>query len=225
MTGDIIVYGDPHGEWAPLLNTCAADPPVCVILLGDCGLTSPLRKTICKVFEAGIGVRWIPGNHDTDTIDDFDRLWSDYPEGNLHGRSEMIGGMRVAGLGGIFKKRVWYPRFDRGNPLHDTRKGYMAHLQRSDHWRGGLPLRLRDAVFPEDVRGFGEARVDILVTHEAPSAHRHGFLGIDVAAHLCRARLIVHGHHHDSYEGLLPDGARVRGLGKAEVLRIKPGDT
>ncbi len=63
-------------------------------------------------------------------------------------------------------------------------------------------------------------RADVLVTHEAPSCHKHGFAGIDVAAAACRARLVVHGHHHATYDGVLPGGVRVKGLGKAEVLRI-----
>jgi hypothetical protein len=59
-------------------------------------------------------------------------------------------------------------------------------------------------------------RCDILVTHEAPTSHPHGFAPIDALAEACGARLIVHGHHHQSYEAVLASGIRVRGLGLAE---------
>ena len=43
------------------------------------------------------------------------------------------------------------------------------------------------------------------------------FYRIDGAAALCRPKLVVHGHHHESYRGVLADGTRVRGLAKAKV--------
>jgi len=54
------------------------------------------------------------------------------------------------------------------------------------------------------------------VTHEAPSCHRHGYAVIDDLAAAGGAKLIVHGHHHDSYTATLPNGIPVRGLGLAE---------
>ncbi len=223
MTG-VIVYGDPHGEWRPLLAACQDEPPEAVILIGDCGLDVPLRKQLERVFGAGIDVKWIPGNHDTDTPEDYDRLWGDHPEGNLHARSFSAAGIEIAGLGGVFKAKVWYPRQCAAEPVHATRRDLMRRLARTERWRDGLPLSARDAVFPEDVLALGRVRVDVLVTHEAPSNHRHGFVGIDEAAALCRAKLVVHGHHHESLSGELPGGVRVIGLAKAEVLRLHKVD-
>ena len=100
----------------------------------------------------------------------------------------------------------------------------LRHVPRAERWRGGLPLAERATIFPEDVRALTDMRVDVLVTHEAPSTHRHGFVGIDIAAAACRARLVVHGHHHESVEGTLPDGTPVRGLARAEVLRLRAED-
>ena len=85
-------------------------------------------------------------------------------------------------------------------------------------------MHVRDAIFPEDVQALLGLRADVLVTHEAPSCHRHGFVGIDQAAALCRARMVVHGHHHESYQGTLPSGVPVRGLGKADVFRLRRED-
>ncbi len=217
----VIFYGDPHGEWEPLRVACRDERPDAVVILGDCDLDQPLRTQLASVFEAGIPVHWIPGNHDTDKVEYFDHLWGDCPEGNLHARCCLFGGLAVAGLGGVFKGRIWLPRHELAEPLHASCKAYLRRLPRQKLWRGGLPLAMRDAIFPEDVDALRNRRADVLVTHEAPSCHRHGFVGIDLAAAQCRARLIVHGHHHESYEGVLPSGTPVRGLAKAEVFRLR----
>jgi predicted phosphodiesterase len=224
MSGDVIIYGDPHGEWRPLLQACQNDKPDGVVILGDSDLAAPFREQLKLLFDAGIRVRWIPGNHDCDNEVWHDRLWGDYPEGNLHGRWAQLGDLIVAGLGGIFKERIWYPRYEVADPAYPDCRSYLKSLKRTERWRGGLPLHVRDAIFPEDVRALSGLRADVLVTHEAPSCHRHGFVGIDQAAALCRARLVVHGHHHESYQGTLSSGVPVYGLRKAEVFRLRRKD-
>jgi len=216
----ILIYGDPHGEWRPLLDACAAEAPAAVIILGDCDLAAPLHEQIAPVFEAGIDVRWIPGNHDARTSAAYDRLWGDHPDGNLHATAADIGGVAVAGLGGVFKQRVWYPRAEEAEPHFTDRGAYLRQVKPAERWRAGLPLSARDAIFPEDVAALSRIRADVLVTHEAPSCHKYGFAGIDAAVAACRARLVVHGHHHANYDGVLPGGVRVKGLGKAEVFRV-----
>ena len=76
----------------------------------------------------------------------------------------------------------------------------------------------------EDVWALRGLHVSVLITHEAPSCHCYGFIGIDIAAKACAARLIVHGHHHETNEAVLPDSTRVRGVARAEVLRLRPED-
>lgn len=223
MSG-VIVYGDPHGDWRPLLRACREDPPEGVVIVGDCDLAVPLRQQLAPLFEAGIRVRWIPGNHDKDSVEWHDRLFEDYPEGNLHGHWCSLGGMIFAGLGGVFKERIWYPRVEDEVVMFESRTDYLRSLPRSDRWRGGLPLRMRDTIFPEDIDSLSKIRADVLITHEAPTTHRHGFIGVDDAARVCRARLVVHGHHHESIHGVLPGGVEVRGLAKAEVFRVQRED-
>ena len=62
-----------------------------------------------------------------------------------------------------------------------------------------------------------QQRFDVLISHEAPSSHRHGFVAIDGLAEDSGARLIVHGHHHESYAAKLANGIDVRGLAVAET--------
>lgn len=217
---DVLFYGDPHGEWRPLLRACAEKPPAAVVIVGDCDLEMPLRQQIKPVFLAGIPVQWIPGNHDVDSVEWHDRLWADHPDGNLHAGWASLGGMTVAGLGGIFKERIWYPRVAKAVPVYPDRRAYLRQVKAAERWRGGLPLSARAAIFPEDAAAVGKLRADVLVTHEAPTSHRHGFVGIDAVAVACRATFVVHGHHHDSYDRQLATGAWVKGLAKAEVFRL-----
>ena len=224
MTGGVIFYGDPHGLWEPLLWACVAEPPDAVVLLGDCCLARPLREQLAPIYEAAIPIRWIPGNHDVDAVEWHDRLWVDHPQENLHARWENLGGLLVGGLGGVFKGRVWFPQVEPTEPVHATRRECLRRTRVGDRWRSGLPLHLRDAIFSEDVAALEGLRLDVLATHEAPTSHHHGFVGIDAAAAACRAKVVVHGHHHESYEGRLVDGTRVRGVALAEVFRLRRGD-
>ena len=148
MSGGVIIYGDPHGEWRPLLRACEEERPDDVVILGDCDLALPLWPQIKPVFDAGIRVRWIPGNHDADNTEWHDRLWGDYLDGNLHARCGGVGGLIAAGLGGVFKERVWYPRFEMARPTYRSQRDYLRHLPSGDRWRGGLPLRVRGCHLP-----------------------------------------------------------------------------
>ena len=68
---------------------------------------------------------------------------------------------------------------------------------------------------PEGALILGDCDLAMPVPHQAA-------IGIDRVARACRVRLVVHGHHHGSHDGRLPDGTRVRGLAIAEVFRVGP---
>ena len=60
-----LYYGDPHGEWRPLLRAAQSlQSGDTVIILGDCDLEQPIKIVLAPLFEHGIRVLWIPGNHD-----------------------------------------------------------------------------------------------------------------------------------------------------------------
>jgi predicted phosphodiesterase len=212
----IIVAGDPHGNFAPILRACAAGAPGTLILLGDCELRVPLRRQLAPLFIAGWTVCWILGNKDAETEAAFDNLAVDFPEGDIGARVIEADGVRIAGLGGVFKPRIWCPDPD-DPPGFATRREFLASLDAREHWRGGLPLWHRDSIFPEDFARLAQLRFDVLISHEAPSSHRHGFAVIDRLAEAAAARLIVHGHHHQSYVATLANGIAVRGLAIAET--------
>jgi predicted phosphodiesterase len=217
----ILFAGDPHRNFAPIIRACLALPPATLILLGDLDCQRPLRQEFASVMVAGWRVLWILGNHDCETEAAYDNLVGDHPDGDLGFRVIEINGCRIAGLPGVFKPSVWYPRLDDGAqqiepPRFHNRSEFLAAQPKPRWWRGGLPLWHRDSIFPDDVYRLAQQRFDILVTHEAPSCHRHGFTVIDDLAAAGHASLIVHGHHHDSYTATLLNGITVRGLGPAE---------
>ena len=166
-------------------------------------------------------VAYLYGNHEKDLPEFWDNLVGDHPGGLLHARVRRLGPYEVAGVAGVFKRRIWLPP---AAPLFDGRAAYLRRLAHHERWRLGLPLRQRDAIFPEDFRALAGRRADILVAHEAPSTHPHGFAALDDLARALRVRLVVHGHHHTSMTGMTADGIAVIGLGKAEVLRLSAGD-
>lgn len=208
----ILFAGDPHRNFVPILRGCAQSTPGTLILLGDCDCPAPLDRIFAPAIKSGWDVRWILGNHDTETEAAYDNLTQS--QGDLGWQVATIHGLRLAGLPGVFKPRVWQPAEP---PLFHDRAEFQVSLPPHQHWRGGLPLFHRDTIFPEDFDRLAAQRYDILVSHEAPSSHPHGHAVIDALAQASGAWLIVHGHHHQSYEATLPNGIRVRGLGLAET--------
>ncbi len=218
--GGILFYGDPHGKWRPLYEAAERYNPCAVVILGDVDCESmSLAQCLAPIMKQGRKVRWVHGNHDSDSVAQFDLTHGSYGQHNLSSRWEELGGVIVAGLGGVFKESVWYPRF-RDHPDPGAKADNPTQMIRSTpskgRFRSGLPIHLRDAIFPSHVRVFDGIRADILVCHEAPTTHRNGFAEIDRLAVNLGARLIVHGHHHESLRGLTLEGIPVRGLAKAE---------
>lgn len=224
--GPILFYGDPHEQWEPLVDVVlySRPRPAAVVILGDCGLDVPLRRKLAAIWDLVPAWHWIIGNHDVDSLAGYEFLADSHPEGDIGGRIVHPGGVAVAGLGGVYAGSIWSPRFGGTRdapPACQSRKDYLRQVKPADRFRNGLPLKRRATIFPEDHHALRRGRADVLVTHEAPSSHEHGFAGIDELAHAMRVRLVVHGHHHHSYEGRTADGIPVRGLGIAEPFLFK----
>ncbi len=213
----ILFYGDPHGRWQPLLDEYARHPAKAVVLLGDCELSAPLAETLKPISTDGCPIHWIYGNHDNHTENQWDNLTS-APSG-LHGRVTDVAGLRLAGLGGNYAAKIWYPKVGNEEPRLRTRREFLKSLPRSGRPGTELPLERRALIFSEDHDALKRLRADVLVCHEAPTSHPHGFGGIDELAKAMRVRLVVHGHHHVGYRGASQDGIEVRGLGIAECWR------
>lgn len=221
----LLFAGDTHGHLDHLQCLPEALQTAPIIHLGD---AAPLGGPVSEVLPPEVADRFwfIPGNHDFDKREYMEELlFGGLEERNLHGRVVEINGLRVAGLGGVFKQRVWDGRG--GTPTFPGRQSYLDHLPKKD--RGSLPLSIADAIWHEDVFNLMKQQADVLVTHEAPSCHRFGFSALDELAKAMRVKLLVHGHHHEYYQTEINQGqTRVMGVGLRGVcdlsgLCIVPG--
>lgn len=191
----ILFAGDPHGNYDhlyPILQQQTED--VALVILGDLQLTTP--EALDKLSKY-CDIWFIHGNHDSKTVAAFDSIWnSDWKERNIHGKVVEIQGIRIAGIGGVFRGHIWMPPnrpmfFD---PIH-----FCQYTPQERIWRGGLPLRHRSSIFPSDFEALENETADILITHEAPRPHPQGFSAINKLAKKLGANKIFHGHHHENF--------------------------
>lgn len=218
---NVFFCGDPHGEFETIVDAVHRHRPDAVVLAGDIQAKRPLEQELASILPL-TDIWWIPGNHDTDSDADFDNLFaSKLARKNLHGRVVAIAGIRIAGLGGIFRRQVWMPP---ESPHFVDELDYLAHCGKGNHWRGGLPRRHRSTIFPSTYNTLLTQSADVLVTHEAPSCHLHGFSQIDALMDALGASHVFHGHHHETL--VYPGRAawRAFGLGERAVMTID-GDT
>lgn len=189
----IFFCGDPHGHFDHIVEAVNTHRPVAVVLLGDLQPQEPLEQALKLVLDR-TEVWWIHGNHDTDSDTDYDHLFgSTLADRNLHGRVVEIAGVRIAGLGGIFRGQIWPAP---GQPRYPSAEAFLARSGKGARWRGGLPRKHHSTIFPDVYQVLLEEQADILVTHEAPSCHRHGFREIDELAISLGVKTAFHGHHH-----------------------------
>lgn len=215
------LFGDPHGDYSETLRVSRGDVAPFSVFLGDFDLARPLDIELSPLTQAGSEVWFVRGNHETDTVAWYDNVYSSTLAGrDFSSRVVDMGGLRVAGLGGVFRGAIWHPVLSPGEPKYLSRKDFVKR-NGGNLWRGGLPRKHRSSIFPEDFDILAKQSADILVTHEAPSSHRFGFREIDRLAEHMGARLIVHGHHHEPYDGRLQNGIRVIGMGQADYRRIE----
>ncbi len=222
----LVFIGDVHQNWHHVEAGLAALPqkPRAAILLGDIQCDRPLDELAAPLLAAGVAVHWIHGNHDNDGGPE---MWANLADparnprtaaGALHGRVREIEGVRIAGLGGTFRPRVWAPpapprlhgRVELVDDLATLGSGYgpgqIAALRHS---------LSTAAIWPEDIAALTALKADILVTHEAPSSHPAGNAVMDALARAMGARMIVHGHHHVASHAEAHDGLRVMGVASA----------
>jgi predicted phosphodiesterase len=222
----IVFIGDIHQHWRHVDAGLAAlpAPPRAAILLGDIQCDRPLDHLAAPLLSRGIEVHWIHGNHDNDGGPE---MWANLvaPDRNpltapgaLHARVTTIQGIRVAGLGGTFRPRVWLPpsppKLTHRHQLTDD----LARLGPAygPAQRAALAHSLTTAaIWHEDVETLASQKADILVTHEAPSSHPAGNAVMDDLARRMGARMIVHGHHHVVSHARAHDGLTVLGVASA----------
>jgi len=211
-TSQIFFCGDTHGHFDHVITAVLEHHPAALVFVGDMQAQHPLDEILQPILNL-TSIWWIPGNHDTDSDADYDHLFgSALADRNLHGRVVEVAGVRLAGLGGIFRGQVWLPP----KPArYASSSAFAAQCGKGNLWRGGLPRKHRSSIFPADYAHLASQQADILVTHEAPSCHLHGFAAIDELARSLSVSLTIHGHHHDQ-----PDYTSERGRLGFEALSV-----
>ncbi len=212
----ILFAGDPHGNFNPLITAVHKHHPKAVILLGDYDLKKPLQDYL-RVIMDKTQVWWIPGNHDFEPALHYQNLFtSQLANQGLHLKVIEIAGLRIAGLGGIFLGRVWYPPKE---PKWQNKQHFLTgtHTNRTPP---RLSLKYESAIWPDEWKELKKLKADILVTHEAPRSHRHGFIAIDQLAEAMGVRKVFHGHLHEHYAAKIRKEIQVFGVGDAKVADL-----
>ncbi|MGJ7594312.1 metallophosphoesterase [Variovorax sp. ZT5P30] len=214
----LMFFGDPHGDFEPVITAVERFRPEAIVLLGDLQARQPLHIELQSIRDI-TEVHWIPGNHDSDSVAYHDHVWhSELADRNLHGRVVSVAGYNVAGLGGIFRSKIWDPRRPIKEAAFQSSDAMRQAMKPEERWRDSISLKHRSSIFPVEYQQLlRSGPADILVTHEAPSAHPHGWRVIDELAEKLGVLFVVHGHHHQNInyagEGLMPSSAPFRAFG------------
>jgi predicted phosphodiesterase len=248
----ILFLGDVHSHFDHVEKAIdtAKIKPKAVVFLGDVEAPIPFEDCIEGILKRDVEVYWIRGNHDTDTDENWSNLHGSMDR-NIDGRIVAVDGLRIAGLGGVFRGEVWHPEVDSGKPTHRNYAEYerwirsnrnlkqrltkkdLVQLQavpEQKHWaanvldasRTGKLLKHRSTIWPDTYEKLADMRADILLTHEAPSCHPHGFETIDLLARQMGVRAAFHGHHHDCLDYIDAMGFRAYGVGFCGITSFDP---
>jgi predicted phosphodiesterase len=232
----IFFCGDNHSHFKHIVEAVREHQPDAIVLLGDIEARQPLEMELAPIL-GKTEIRFIHGNHDTDTEENWRYLaHSRLGHLNLHARVETVAGVRIAGLGGIFRGKVWRPWETKYFDTYEALSKDVEQRQLEDQWskqRAETTLLTNSStIFPAVYDALSKLRADVLVVHEAPSCHPHGFDAIDLLAQSIGAKTVFHGHHHDrldyrsSFDKL---GFRTYGVGFCGITDLEgnvvlPGD-
>jgi len=211
----ILFAGDPHGNFQPLIEAVRAHQPEAVVLLGDYDLENPLEEYLAEIMDK-TQVWWIAGNHDFQSLSKYENLFhSALADNGLHLKVTEVAGLRVAGLSGIFLGRIWYPP----NPPKWLSKQHYMHNQHIAV-QSDMTLKCKSAIWHDEVEALKSLKADILVSHEAPRSHRHGFSVIGELAEAMGAKMVFHGHLHENYTCTIRKGIKVIGVADKTVANL-----
>jgi predicted phosphodiesterase len=236
MRNETIMYcGDTHGSLRHLIDAVGRCQPMAIVLLGDIEASRPLDVELAAI--APEKIWFVHGNHDTDSAQNWNHLWgSKLADRNVHGRVVTLpNGLRLAGLGGVFRGSVWDPRLP-VDPRYQDREEHAKVTPVQDRWQGSVQRRHWSTIYPRELNDLSDLRADILVTHEAPGHHPNGFKLLDTLAQSMQVKLSVHGHQHDrldsshcwEQQGFMSFGVGLRGISAIDmngnVSVVVPGE-
>ncbi len=91
---------------------------------------------------------------------------------NIAGKVIELDGVRIAGLGGVFRGSIWNPKQEDTWRFYDL-KSFLENCRPNIKFRNWLPRKHWASIFPEDFDILqDQGRADILVCHQPPSNHQ-----------------------------------------------------
>lgn len=197
----IFFCGDNHSHFQHIVRAVQEHKPDAIVLLGDIEAQQPLELELAPILGV-TEIRFIHGNHDTDSEESWRHLTqSQLAHLNLHARVDTVAGVRIAGLGGIFRENVWYPWQTKHFENYDVFAKEARRWARLEKWSAQRTektlLTQLSTIFPAAFDALSKLQADVLVVHEAPSCHPRGFDAIDLLAKSMGVKTVFHGHHHD----------------------------
>lgn len=190
----ILMFGDPHNQFDPIVQITKECRPHAIILLGDIEPTKNYDKLFSPILELGIPVYWITGNHDNPRSI-FRRFPKDYC---LDNRIVTIAGLKVAGYG-------WYGGSDqlkegRADILvtHNAPKTSRYVVKFEERYGTGAYRNYRHSLHTRertiDKDWIKARRSDKL----AGGYSSRGDSFINMIAERLNVSAIFHGHYHDA---------------------------
>lgn len=195
--GDVHGGLDHIGRALQPMQPVLQQAPSWLVFLGDVDPAVPFGQALAPLREAfpEIRVAFIHGNHDADEHETWARLHDAGDALPLHGRVVDLDGVRVAGLGGNFLGRVWYP--PEAPKISRRHEATYRHPNLVKRGQLHAPV-LHGAIYPDELEALAALQADVLVTHEAFSCHaEYGWEVLDQLARDLGVVRAFHGHTHD----------------------------
>lgn len=216
--------GDIHGEMTHLKRALQREPvaPTAILFLGDMDPPEPIGPWIEHAIGQEMPYWWIHGNHETDNENWFENAFeAPGMERNISGKVIEFQGLRIGGLGGVFREEVWMPPRE---PVFRNFDDYEQRLPRHLNPYADAKLRTHHStIFPDEYEALAEQNADVLLIHDAPSCHRYGNAAYDLLAQVMGVRWVAHGHHHDAldYSAFTENlGFQTIGVGKRGITTL-----
>ena len=212
----ILFAGDPHGNFKPIIKAVLENKPEAAVLLGDYDLDAPLDHYLAEIADL-TQIWWIAGNHDFETPAKYNNLFnSAFSHRDLHLKVTEIAGLKIVGLSGVFLGRVWYPP---QQPKWLGKQHYLLNQSANiPHFK--LSLKYKSAIWHDEFEALKNLKADILVSHEAPGSHRHGFRALGELAAVMGVKHIFHGHLHENYSCVIKNNIKVYGVADTAVTDL-----
>ena len=83
-----------------------------------------------------------------------------------------------------------------------------------------MSLKYKSAIWHDEFEELKTLKADILVSHEAPGSHPHGFRVIGELAAAMGVKNIFHGHLHENYASVIKNNIKVYDVADSAVTDL-----